>query len=295
MKIGVLELGEYQFIKDLMQRFGGTEIEFISVAEQRLPMAEKYKVILDRLSFQDPYLRQVMMLASLNGAYVINNPFASSMNNKVMHQKLIETLGVKQPKTMVLPRVNEEWDLGGSVKEPNWDEVKKEISFPCIIKPFDGFAWDDVYTAATFRELQNLYNSMKYRCILLLQEKIEYTDYFRVFCINKRDVLITKWNPKPFGLGEYMHPDQKQMETIGKKICDATIKLNKMIDFDVNAVEWCVDDDGELYIIDAMNEVPDIVKNSMPEDFYWWIVEKFCQCIREKFSSNEKNRRFFDQ
>jgi len=294
MKIGILELGEYQFIQDVAKRLGDIGTEFITTAEQRFPPENKYRVIIDRLSFTDPYLRQVMMLASLNGAYVINNPFASFVNNKMLNHLITESLHIKQPQTMVLPRVNEEWELGGSVREPAWEDIRRQMTFPCILKPFDGFAWTDVYTVASFRELENLYSALKNKQIMLLQEKIEYKDFFRVFCINKRDVLIVRYIPKPAGLGQYMHPEKKSIDDFGERITEATIRLNKKMDFDFNAIEWCVDDDGELYIIDAMNEVPDIDRKFIPDEYYHWILDKFCALVREKFNSSENNKTFFD-
>ena len=290
MKVGILEWRDYPFIQDVIRKLGDLEVEFFSAADQELPPKKKYGVIVDRLSFQDQFLRQSMMLASLGGVYVINNPFATSVNNKMLHHLIIDSLGVKQPKTIFLPKIEgviEE--LSDFIKEPDMKELKKSINLPCILKPFDGYAWENVYTVTTFSELENLYNSMKGSKMLLLQEKIEYTDYFRVFCINKKDVLVTKWVPKPLGLGQYMVPEKGVMEKHGERIRDITIRLNRIIDFDFNAVEWCIDEDGELFIIEAMNDVPDVDKRFMPNDCYWWLVDKFCDCIREKAREGTKN------
>jgi hypothetical protein len=293
MKVGILELREYQFINDVAKKLDDLGVEFINIAELDMDVHSKYRVIIDRLSFQEPYLRQMLMLASLNGTYVLNNPFSSTINNKVSIHKVAESIGIKQPKTLVLPRMTGEWELGELVKDPSWPDIKKKIEFPCILKPFDGFAWENVYEIASFRELDNMYNALKERHIMLLQEKIEYTEFFRVFCVNKKDVLIAKWVPKPMGLGQYMQPDPKTVSKFGEKITELTIKLNRLIDFDFNAVEWCIDDGGELFVIDAMNEVPDVDKKFMPEEYYWWIVDKFCACVRDKMSPEESNRNMF--
>lgn len=293
MKIGIVELRNYQFMQDVASRLGDIGVEYISTAEHDYQGETRYRVIVDRLSFQDPYLRQLMMLHSINGTYVFNNPFACSINNKMLGQRLLGPLGIKQPRTIVLPRVNDEWDLGGSVREPDWDKIRKEMNFPCIMKPFDGFAWENVYSIGSFRELQNLYNALKRKHIMLAQEKVEYEDYFRVFCIGKKDVLICKWVPKPFGMGVCEKPDQKKFEKFGAQLAELTIKMNKALDFDFNAVEWCIDSDGELCMIDGMNEVPDINKGTMPEDNYWWLVDRFAACVREKFNSQETNRTTF--
>ena len=179
------------------------------------------------------------------------------------------------------------------MREPDWEAIRRSIQLPCILKPYNGFAWENVYVVASYRELENLYNSLKQDHIMLVQEKIEYTDYFRVFCVNRKDVLITKWAPIPGGIGGYSVPDSKQLEVFGKRITDATTALNKMLDFDFNAAEWCIDEDGELWMIEAMNEVPDADRRFIPDEQYWWLVDKLCQCIMEKTSSNERNRTAF--
>ncbi len=294
MKIGILDLREYEFIRDVESKLSGAQTEFISVGEYDFENLQGYNAIVDRLSFQNRYLRQVLMMLSMQGAYVINNPFSSALNNKIMECEVAKTLDIRHPKTLILPSNDGTWELGCSLKEPDWERIRKVMPLPCIMKPFDGFAWENVYTIASYREAENIYNALKPTHIMLLQEKIDYTEYFRVFCIGKRDVLITRWVPRPFGLGVCEKPQDKHLEVFGKRITDATIKLNQALDFDFNAVEWCISEDGELYMIESMNEVPDIVKKSMPEDYYWWLVEKFSAFVMEKASSNEKNQTKID-
>ncbi len=291
MKVGILELKEYGFVQDVARKVSEKlDVEYICMGEISHPPEQRYRVILDRLSFQDPYLRQAMMLASLGGCYVMNNPFSSSLNNKMTSHMAAEGLGIKQPATVFLPMANDKWDLCGTVKDPSWDEIKKKISLPCIMKPYDGFAWEDVYTVTSYKELENLYNSIKARRLMIVQEKIDYAEYFRVFCVNKQDVLITKWKPKPSAMGEYSHPDQKTMDKYGERIRSTVTRINSVLDYDFNAVECCIDYEGELYIIDSMNEVPDIDRKFIPEDQYEWLVEKVSGCIIQKFGSGEQNR-----
>jgi hypothetical protein len=271
----------------------GGQAEFISASDFDSLGENKYRVIVDRLSFQDPFLRQFVMDASLKGCYVINNPFSSEIINKIHEQKLAKSIGIRVPKTIVLPRMNPDPDVKDSAREPNWEDLRKKISLPCIVKTYNGYAWENVFVAASYREVENLYNAMKFSHILLVQEKIEYTAYFRVFCLNKKDVLICKWDPKPMGLGVYSHPDKKLIETYGQRLSDASIKMNSMLDLDINAIEFCIDEEGDIVMIEAMNEVPDINKNFLPADFYGWLVDRFAKCILEKQGSQETNRSIF--
>ena len=293
MKIGIVEYKDDQFIRDVISKLGEFEIEFVFFREQSAPVGSDYRVIVDRLGFMDPYLRELMKNLALSGTYIINNPFSSAEIDKISNTKHFDSLGISHPKTIVLPRINELYDFNELVGEPDWNRICEEISFPCILKPFDGYAWDNVYRVNSLDELKNLYDAMKFRHILLVQELIRYVDYYRVFCINKRDVLLVKWNPKPFDMGESIYTDLKQIEDLKDSIIEKTIKLNSSIDLDFNAVEWCITEDRRAFIIDAFNDTPEIVRGKIPEPYYWWIVDKFADCIREKFHSNEKNRTIF--
>jgi hypothetical protein len=77
-------------------------------------------------------------------------------------------------------------------------------------------------------------------------------------------------------------------------LTELTIKLNQVLDLDVNVLEWCVDDAGQWWVIDAFNEVPDVIPESLPPDYYTWIVDRFAACIRDKLYSGKKNRFPFD-
>jgi glutathione synthase/RimK-type ligase-like ATP-grasp enzyme len=292
MKIGILELRDYEFMRDVA-RVLGENAEFISLADFDPLQGNRYRVIIDRLSFQDTYLRQFLKSASLGGCYVINNPFAADINNKILDGKLAASIGVRHPKTMILPKFNPDWEATDPVKEPDWEELRKKITLPCIVKPFDGYAWEKVFVAASYREVENLYNALKQKHILLVQEKVEYTDYFRVFCVGKKDVLIAKWEPKAMGLGVYSHPGKNLLEQFGESLSEASLKMNMKLDLDFNAIEFCIDEDGKICMIDAMNEVPDVMKNVLPQDFYGWLVDKFAKCALEKHGSSETNRSTF--
>ncbi|MFH0956299.1 MAG: hypothetical protein V1813_00390, partial [Candidatus Aenigmatarchaeota archaeon] len=112
-------------------------------------------------------------------------------------------------------------------------------------------------------------------------------------CVNKSDVLITKWEPKAQGLGVYSHPGKNILEEFSGRLSEACVKMNRKLDMDFNAIEFCIDEDGKICMIDAMNEVPDVMKNVLPQDFYGWLVEKFAKCILEKQNSTETNKNTF--
>jgi hypothetical protein len=289
MKIGILEFKDNDFISSVIRRLSDIEVEFIRLGELSHPSSSPYRVIIDRVSFADPFLREVMRYWSLTGTYVINNPFYTLTANKLSDALCCERLGIPYPKTILLPRMNPIEDVREMVAEPDWTKIGNGIVFPCILKPVDGYAWQDVLRADSLDELKTLYDTLKGRRVLMLQELIGWRDYYRAFCVNKRDVLLVKWTPKPFDMGEYAQADPDAIKEVSAFMVEKTIALNRMVGLDFNSVEWCITADGKPYIIDSYNDVPDVRKEKIPAPCYQWIVERFCECVRDKLASGEAN------
>jgi hypothetical protein len=288
--VGILESRNDRFTNDIVSRLDGVAVEFVSLAAERVPIEHRYRVLVDRLSFSYPFLKEVAKSLSLGGTYVINNPFTASATNKILDSRLASCLGLPLPKTMVLPDRRVLAEMDGSVTQPDFGQVAEELGLPCILKPYDGYAWEDVYIASSAEELQNLYLSLSPKHILLAQQLIRFTSYFRAFCLAKRDVLFIKWIPKPLAMGQYLYSGPGSLGDIEEKLAALTIRLNQALDLDVNVVEWCVDKDGQWWVIDAYNEVPEVIPEALPTEYYRWIVDKFAACIRDKLNSGEKNR-----
>jgi glutathione synthase/RimK-type ligase-like ATP-grasp enzyme len=293
MKVGILESRDDIFINDVISKLSGVEVEFLSFRQQAAPISGDHRVIVDRASFCHTFLKEIMKNLALSGTYIINNPFSSTVTNKLIDIGIGRTLGISFPKTFALPGANlteetEEW-----IGEPLWEQIIDEVGLPCILKPFDGYAWTNVYTANSLDELKQSYYSISPGQVMLVQKLIRYTDYYRTFCLSKKDVLFAKWIPKPFSMGQYIYSDLKPIENIKDTLTRLTIDLNTCLDLDVNAVEWCLDKDGHPWIIDALNEVPEINKEALPEEYYNWIVQKFVACIEDKLDSNQRNKTVF--
>jgi hypothetical protein len=265
-------------------------MEFMSSGIESAPIERGYRVVVDRLSFHYPFLREIVKSLALSGTYVINNPFAALATNKILDIRLGSRLGLPFPKTIILPdrTVTEETD--GLVTQPNFHRLAEELGFPCILKPFDGYAWEDVYVVRSTEEVQNLYLSLSPRHILLAQQLIRFKSYFRVFCFDQRDVLFIRWIPKPLGMGQYLYCDPSSVGSPKERLTAQTIQLNRALDLDVNVVEWCVDEEGQWWVIDAFNEVPDVIREALPPEYYSWVVDKFTACITDKLNPGKKNR-----
>jgi len=289
-QVGILEYSGDRLMSDVVSRLGDITTKFISLGSEEIPCAHEFQVVVDRLSFHYPFLREIMKNMALGGTYVINNPFTASATNKILDMGVGSQMGIDFPKTMVLPDRAAVTETEGLVAEPYLSRVGEELGFPCIVKPYNGYAWEDVYIVGSIEELQNLYNVLAGRHILLVQQLIEFVDYFRVFCFNKKDVLFIKWIPKPFAMGQYLYSESPNIGADRDRLTDLTTRLNDALDLDVNVIEWCVDKSGRWWVIDAFNEVPDVTREALPTEYYSWIVDRFASCIRDKLESGKKNR-----
>lgn len=294
--VGILESKNDRFMADVVsQLYGlhGIMAQFVSLGEERIPFEREYRVVVDRLSFRYPFLGEIMKNLALGGTYVINNPFAALAANKMLDIKLGSQIGINFPKTIVLPDRTAVTETEGLVAEPHLSRVGDDLGFPCIVKPFNGYAWEDVHVVGSIEELQNLYNVLAPRHILLAQQLIKFKDYYRVFCFDKKDVLFIKWIPKPFAMGQYLYSDPDSIGVDKQRLTALTIRFNQALDFDVNVIEWCVDDAGQWWVIDAFNEVPDVTKEALPPEYYSWIIDRLVACIKDKLDSGKKNRTSF--
>ena len=174
MKLRILESRSDAFITDIVSRLSGVDIEFISFRHMKTPISTDFKVVVDRASFCHTYLKEIMKNIALSGTYVINNPFAATATNKLLDIGIAAALGISFPKTMVLPGANlsderEEW-----ISEPVWEEIIDEVGLPCVLKPFDGYAWTNVYIVHSLDELKGLHASMNSSQIAMVQKLIKY-------------------------------------------------------------------------------------------------------------------------
>jgi len=288
--VGILESRNDRFINDVVYRLNDIPVEFMVLAGKEIPVERRYRVVVDRLSFSYPFLKEIVKSLALIGTYVINNPFAALSTNKLIEIQVGSSLGISFPKTMVLPDRLVTDETEGVVSQPYLERVAEELGLPCILKPFDGYAWEDVYVAKSIQELRDLYTSLRTRRILLAQQMISFKDYFRVFCFDKRDVLFIKWVPKPLAMGHYLHCEPGSLGDQEQRLTTLTVGLNQALDLDVNVVEWCVDAEGRWWMIDAFNEVPEVIPEALPADYYAWIVERFAACIKDKLNPAKRNR-----
>ncbi len=284
-EVGLLENRGDRFTEDVAQGLTekGLRVEYMQFRHVEMPIHCDYRIIIDRLSFQDEFLRTILKNFSLKGSYVINNPFTNICDDKITEYTMCLEMGIPHPRTIILPKINEE--ESDAVKMPDLDELK--INFPIVLKPYRGYAWQNVFFITAMEELKKVYDENCRKDIYILQDLIKYRTYYRVYAFRFFEPLFVRYFPNE---KKYVVSDYSDIKNIYDKIKTYTMQLNKALDYDFNSFEWAIDDNDQPYLIDAFNETPDILPWEIPPEYYWKIVKNFCLIVEKIYPTDEHNR-----
>ena len=297
-KIGILFGMENTFPQAFIDRINEKGIKDITAEAVSIDMVEQakptdYAVIIDRISQDVPFYRAYLKNAALSGTAVINNPFWWSADEKFFNNGLAEKVGVPVPKTFILPTSHRPPDTTENsfrnMKFPfAWDSMFETIGFPAYMKPHDGGGWKSVYRVESPEDLWKKHSETEH-LVMMLQEEINFTEYFRCYCLNTDNVHIMQYEPRnPHHLRYVIDgpPVPQKLLDLVKKYC---IRLNKALGYDFNTVEFAVRD-GIPYAIDFCNPAPDADINSVGQDNFDWIVENAANMAIEKAKQFKKGK-----
>lgn len=275
-----------QGIKDMV-----AEPVLIDTVEQA--KSDEYAVIIDRISQDVPFYRAFLKNAAITGTAVINNPFWWSADEKFFNNALAESIGVPVPKTFILPTSHRPPDTDENsfrnMKFPfNWEKMFETIGFPAYMKPHDGGGWKSVYRVESPEDLWAKHGETE-NLVMMLQEEIQFTEYFRCYVLGTDKVHIMQYEPRnPHHLRYVLDG-----EPVDQKILDLVesycIKLNKALGYDFNTVEFAVRD-GVPYAIDFCNPAPDADVHSVGQDNFDWIVENAAELAIAKAKKYKKGQ-----
>jgi hypothetical protein len=288
--IGVLFGMENTFPPALVERIIGFDMpdvtaEFVQLGAVRMAEPSRYAVIVDRISHDVPFYRAYLKNAALDGAYIINNPFWWSADDKFFNYALATRLGVAIPRTVILP--HKEHPPGTTDRSMrnlqyplNWKDVFGYVGFPAFLKPFDGGGWRDVHQVNSPDEFFKAYDQTRTLC-MTLQAAVEFDEYFRCYVVGQEDVHIMPYDPRqPFHERYVKHPPAYDPALLARVEHDARL-LCRALGYDLNTVEFAVED-GTPYAIDFMNPAPDADLHSVGRANFDWIVNKVAELAVRK-------------
>ena len=294
-KIGILYGMEHSFPLELAETINkrkvrGIVAESMKIGSIRLDSKIDCDVILDRVSYEVPYFRSVLKKAAFDAIRVINHPFYCCAADNFYNLLLAKSMGINVPKTAILPsKEHPEGASSESMKNLiyplNWEETFDYIGFPAYIKPNQGLSGSNAYKVYNHYEFFAAFDFTGSK-VMMLQEAIEYMEFYRVFVIGKKEVRIISYDPgKPHNYRYSSKPPELSPEL--KNILENDgIKMAEATSFDFNAIDFAIRD-GVPYAIELLNPVPRIDKEFMRDEDYSWILETSADLLIN--AAKEKN------
>jgi hypothetical protein len=153
----------------------------------------------------------------------------------------------------------------------DWDGIFDYIGFPAYMKPYAGGGWKNVYRLENKEEFWQKHQETG-QLVMMLQEEIVFQDYYRVYCLGCKDVLIMPYEPRNPHHLRYVVENPNRDKKLMAKIKEYTLKLCKGLGYDFNTVEFAIRD-GIPYAIDFGNPAPDAEYTSVGPENFEWVVE----------------------
>lgn len=294
-KIGILHGKERSFPEAFVERINSKKVPGISAEPVRIDKAMQgessgYAVIIDRISQDVPFYRTWLKNAAVTGTAVINNPFWWSADDKYFNNCLMTKVGVPVPKTAILPSR----DLPDDTTDESfsnlafpldWEAIFKYVGFPAYMKPFAGGGWKHVYKLNSADEFFHKHAETG-QLVMLLQEEIIFTEYYRCYCIGGKHVRIMSYEPRNPHHLRYVADFKPSPERL-QQMTDIVLRINKFLGYDFNTVELAVRD-GIPYAIDFCNPAPDAERTSVGEENFEWVVETAANYAIEKAQAHKE-------
>ncbi|MCA9940389.1 MAG: hypothetical protein KC418_17245 [Anaerolineales bacterium] len=233
-----------------------------------------YDVIVDRMSHEIPFYRAVVKYAAMQGCVVLNDPYTWSIDDKFYGLSLVAQLGMKIPRTLILPNKTVEADTVPesfrNLSYPlDWEGVIGYVGVPAIFKDAITGGRRISYRVHNVDELIDRYDQ-SHTLTMILQEIVPAEKHIHCFVIGGDNVL-----PLEFSLEKKTY----QIETPGldadllARIRADASTITRAFGYDINMVEFALAD-GTPYVINPTNPSPAMDVNLMGAAAFHWCVEQ---------------------
>jgi hypothetical protein len=262
------------FMAAVNERDEGIIAELVQLGGTLMDDIYPYAVIVDRMSHEVPYYRAYLQHAAVLGCYIIDNPFTWSVDNKFFGMALAKKLGLKIPRTAVLPNKNIDGDIAPDsfrnlVYPMNWQGIIDYVGVPAIFKDIRIGGRPAVYRVHSIDELIQRYDESGTRT-MLLQQIVESDVHIHCFVIGRESVLLLRYS---LADGRYLPGTISTSEGVGLHLAKDALTLTRAYGYDINMVEFVVKD-GQVYVINSTNPTPVMDKALMDPEQFAWCVRK---------------------
>jgi len=293
-KIGILFGKERSFPMAFIEAINRKNIPGITAEPVRIDKVVQgepsgYDIIVDRISQDVPFYRAFLKNAALCGTAVINNPFWWSADEKFFNNCLATRIGVPVPKSVILPSRELPPDTSDqsfqNLAYPlDWGAIFSYTGFPAYMKPFAGGGWKNVYKLHNAEEFYQKHGETG-QLVMLLQEEIIFSEYYRCYCIGGKYVRIMSYEPRNPHHLRYNADFAPSAERL-QQMTEIVLRINAWLGYDFNTVELAVRD-GIPYAIDFYNPAPDAERTSVGEDNFNWVVETSADYAIERATAHQ--------
>jgi glutathione synthase/RimK-type ligase-like ATP-grasp enzyme len=258
----------------LINESGGAQAELVKLGGTFLDDVVDYDVIIDRMSHEIPYYRTYVKFAAVHGCYVINDPFVWANDTKFLAASVLRKLGVKTPRTMVLPNkdiaADTVPDSFRNLRYPmDWQAIIDYIGSPAIFKDVRSGGRRFAHRVNNVEELIQRYDESGTRT-MILQQVIESDHHYHCLVIGGQRTLLM---PYSFEEARYTQSDSRLPESLAEQMTEMACKLSRVYGYDINMSEFVLDGD-DVYLINATNPSPLIGQDLMTvEQFNWTCAE----------------------
>lgn len=264
------------FLNEVNSREAGVKAEFAELGGTFMDEPCPYAVIFDRISHEIPYYRFYIKYAALQGAYVVNNPFTWSADDRFWGIALLKKLNVRVPRTVVLPNKGVEAESVPesfrNLKYPmDWEGIINYVGVPAILKDGRAGVSRRSYWVRDVNSLIQCYDESD-TSTMVLQETIESNTHIHCFVIGQEHVLPIRYDKDKARYSE-QEPFEGLNTALEARVTRAALIISQAFGYDVNMVEFVVKD-GEPYVINATYPTPDLDVNRMSPVHFNWCVQK---------------------
>ncbi len=259
----------------------GMRAELVKLGGTFLDDVVEYDVIVDRMSHEIPYYRTYVKFAAVNGCYIINDPFVWANDTKFLAAAVLRKLGVKTPRTMVLPNkdiaAETVPDSFRNLAYPmDWQAIVDYIGSPAIFKDVRSGGRRFAHRVNNVDELIQRYDESGTRT-MILQQVIESNHHYHCLVIGGERTLLL---PYSFDEAHYIQADRTLSDDLTQRMTEMACQLSRVYGYDINMSEFVLDGD-EIYLINATNPSPLIARDLMTqEQFDWTCAEIAALAIR---------------
>ena len=279
------------------------EVERVKVEPFDLRAKPRYDLVLDRLTHWFHTSREWIKKISLDGTYVLNNPWAIQSMEKHTSYVAMMKLGLPIPDTWMIPP--KEYETGG-----DWDvtvrrynrlfdlgSVGNAVGYPAFLKPYDGGGWVGVTRVKDEGGLRIAYDDSGKR-VQHLQAAVRDWDLFVRGIGVGPQVNVVKYDPDQPLHERYRVAFHFLDGEEWQRVVRTCRTINSFFGWDFNSCELLRNAEG-MSPIDFANACPDSQVTSLHYHFPWlvkallrWSV--FCAATQRKKAFNLQWDRYFE-